>query len=187
MATLVVLSGKAQGQVFDLSQGDTFEVGTARKAQIHLRDRGVSYQHAKVVKRDGRYFLQDGGSPQGTSLNKKRVTSEQLLGSGDVLGVGEIELRFEDVAAVAVKPAAPPPPPTSVTISMPDTPIPEPFSNAVDAMSDPEAFLSPTATRTVASGMAPSRPWGTLPSPPGSTCPQELREPHGARCNGEKA
>ncbi|MEZ0229724.1 MAG: FHA domain-containing protein, partial [Planctomycetota bacterium] len=112
MPSLVVLSGKSVGQTFDLSAGEAFELGTARKAHIHLRDRGVSYQHAKIVRRADGLWLEDGGSPQGTTINRARVNGARRLDPGDVLGVGDIELRFEDAAA-AMKPApVPAPPPT---------------------------------------------------------------------------
>ncbi len=98
MPSLVVLGGKSEGTVFDLSQGPELEIGTARKAQIQLRDRGVSYVHARITKRGDTFIIKDEGSRQGTTVNRKRLVEEQALRPGDVIAVGEVELRFEEGA-----------------------------------------------------------------------------------------
>src|SRR2546423_7570134 len=118
MPSLVVLGGKSAGTVFELADGAEWEVGTARKAFVHLRDRGVSYQHAKLVRRGGAIVLVDGGSPGGTAVNRQRVSGERELTPGDVIAVGEIEMRFEE------KHAAPAPAVVAPTIAAP--PAPEP-------------------------------------------------------------
>src|SRR5271155_4175428 len=110
MPSLVVLGGKSQGSVFDLSQGESFDVGTARKAHVQLRDRGVSYVHARIFRRGDSYVLKDEGSRQGTTVNRKRIVEERERRPGDLISVGEIELRFEEgtPAAAHPEPAAPP-------------------------------------------------------------------------------
>ncbi len=105
MPSLVVLGGKSEGTVFDLSQGPELEIGTARKAQIQLRDRGISYVHARITKRGETFVIKDEGSRQGTTVNRKRLVEEQALRPGDVIAVGEVELRFEE----GTPPPAPPP------------------------------------------------------------------------------
>src|SRR5581483_254689 len=152
MPKIVVLSGKSQGSVFELTEGDTFEVGTARKALIHLRDRGVSYQHAKILRRGAAFVLVDGGTPQGTAINRKRVTTEQELKPGDLIGLGEIELRFEDGAAVAAPapaPAAPVAPrPTAVFIEAAADPAAPAVAAAPPPPPPPSAVGEPREVRT---------------------------------------
>ncbi|MBI3723113.1 FHA domain-containing protein, partial [bacterium] len=106
MPSIVVMGGKSAGTVFDLSQGETFEVGTARKAYVHLRDRGVSYLHAKIVRRGEAFVLQDSGSPNGTSVNKEKLTTERELRPGDVIAFGETEVRFDLAAPLPNAPVA---------------------------------------------------------------------------------
>jgi pSer/pThr/pTyr-binding forkhead associated (FHA) protein len=109
MPSLVVLGGKSEGTVFDLSQGPELEIGTARKAQIQLRDRGVSYVHARITKRGDSFIIKDEGSRQGTTVNRKRIVEEQELRPGDVIAVGEVELRFDEGSPLPAPRPAPTP------------------------------------------------------------------------------
>src|SRR5271170_6019652 len=117
MPSLVVLSGKSQGVVVDLSAGEGFDIGTNRRAHVHLRDRGVSYQHARIVRQGAAWILKDGETPQGSAVNSERVKGERELKAGDVISVGEVEIRFDAgaplAAPVSLAPPAPEGPPES--------------------------------------------------------------------------
>jgi predicted component of type VI protein secretion system len=57
----------------------------------------VSRRHARITLRDGRYFLEDMGSTNGTFVNRgKRLLPGQLqpLLDGDEIIVGKTFLRF---------------------------------------------------------------------------------------------
>ena len=47
MAQLTILDGKFAGTVFELTSGQDHEVGTARRAEVRITERGVSYNHAR--------------------------------------------------------------------------------------------------------------------------------------------
>lgn len=58
-------------------------------------DEFASAQHARVEPRRDGVWLQDIGSTNGTFLNGSQVTQPRRLTPGDVIRVGETDLRFE--------------------------------------------------------------------------------------------
>ena len=58
-------------------------------------DEYVSAQHARVEPRPDGVWIQDLGSTNGTFINGDRLTKPRLLQPGDVIRVGETDLRFE--------------------------------------------------------------------------------------------
>jgi pSer/pThr/pTyr-binding forkhead associated (FHA) protein len=52
----------------------------------------MSVRHARIVERDGRYFLVDEGSRNGSFV---RIGKETVLESGDTFLVGKQVLKFE--------------------------------------------------------------------------------------------
>lgn len=90
----VVEPADKRGQVFDL--GDELTVGRAGGCQIALEDdKTVSQLHARVFRRDGRVYVEDLGSTNGTYLNQRKVTVPTEIGPGDKIRVGKttVEVR----------------------------------------------------------------------------------------------
>jgi pSer/pThr/pTyr-binding forkhead associated (FHA) protein len=56
-------------------------------------DTFVSQLHARVFRRDGRLYVEDLGSTNGTYLNKKKVASPAAMGKGDKLKIGQTTLE----------------------------------------------------------------------------------------------
>lgn len=93
-ATLTVLSGINAGQVFALD-GTDHVIGRGTEADVWVEDGGVSRRHARIVCRsDGRYFVEDLGSTNGTFLGSQRVDVCEIK-PGDRLQLGpNVVLRF---------------------------------------------------------------------------------------------
>jgi two-component system, cell cycle response regulator len=93
-ATLTIISGINAGQVFALD-GTEHVIGRGTEADLWLEDGGVSRRHAKVSCRsDGRYFVEDLGSTNGTFLGSQRVTVCEVK-PNDRLQLGpHVILRF---------------------------------------------------------------------------------------------
>jgi two-component system cell cycle response regulator len=53
----------------------------------------VSQNHARIVRRDGRLWLEDLGSTNGTYLNTKAVSAPSVLHRGDRIQVGRTVLE----------------------------------------------------------------------------------------------
>jgi FHA domain len=87
-----------------LEEGDEFPVDSApvtvgRGGQNDLvleGDEFASARHARIELRDGSVWVQDLDSTNGTYVNGARVVGAQQLDSGDVLRVGETDLRVEE-------------------------------------------------------------------------------------------
>lgn len=86
-----------------LDEGDELEldsapllVGRGSRNDVNLaRDEYASSSHARVEPRRDGVWLEDVGSTNGTYLNGIRLTHAKRLSPGDVLRVGETELRYE--------------------------------------------------------------------------------------------
>ena len=93
---LVVEQG-AEPAAFALT-ADVVHIGRGFASQIHLEDPWVSRRHAILVRRPGAHRILDDRSHNGTFVNGTRV-SECELRDGDLVRVGNVVLRYLDVAA----------------------------------------------------------------------------------------
>ena len=93
---LVVRSGGGRaGEHFALATGDEERttIGCSPDCDIFLDDVTVSRRHAVLLRRDGRFFIEDQGSLNGTFLNRRRIESGPLE-DGDELQIGKYRLAF---------------------------------------------------------------------------------------------
>jgi diguanylate cyclase (GGDEF)-like protein len=93
-ATLTIISGINAGQVFALD-GTDHVIGRGTEADLWLDDGGVSRRHAKVSCRsDGRYFVEDLGSTNGTFVSGQRVTVCEIRPNDRIQLGPHVTLRF---------------------------------------------------------------------------------------------
>lgn len=85
--------GLEQGERFDLIGGLT--IGRSREADVQIQDRYASSIHARLFNREGRTFVEDMNSTNGTLLNDAELKGEAELLDGDVLRIGDTEFRLE--------------------------------------------------------------------------------------------
>ena len=116
LAYLVVTAGPDVGRRFPLVEGQTLLVGRGEQSGTQLRDPHVSRAHFVLEVDRGGFRLLDQGSAGGTFVNGARVT-ERALAPGDIVRIGNTELRLELEAAGEAStlvgeahPAAKPPP-----------------------------------------------------------------------------
>jgi hypothetical protein len=87
----------------DLSDGEGFElnsaqltIGRGNQNDIPIAtDEYASARHARFEPRQDGVWVQDLGSTNGTFLNGTRLDRPRRLAQGDVVRVGETDLRFE--------------------------------------------------------------------------------------------
>ncbi|MGB2954216.1 MAG: FHA domain-containing protein [Gaiellaceae bacterium] len=94
---LVVLTSPAleEGNEWRL---DAVPVTAGRGPQNDIQledDQFTSAQHARIEPRLDGVWVEDVGSTNGTYLNGIRLTRPRKLAAGDVVRIGETELRFE--------------------------------------------------------------------------------------------
>jgi pSer/pThr/pTyr-binding forkhead associated (FHA) protein len=86
--------GLPGGQAFGIGPG--LVIGRALACDITIEDSYASGRHARLYDRDGRVYLEDLNSTNGTYVNGARVSTQQRLRSGDMVRIGDTELRFEN-------------------------------------------------------------------------------------------
>jgi FHA domain-containing protein/zinc ribbon protein len=90
---LVVRSGGGRAGETFVPQGDRTTIGRSPDCPVFLDDVTVSRRHAVLVEREGRWFVEDLGSLNGTFVNRRRVESSELS-DGDELQIGKYRLTF---------------------------------------------------------------------------------------------
>lgn len=91
---LMVVEGPDKGKVL-YAETPPVSIGRAPDNDIHIpRDRKMSRRHARIVKVQSGYFLEDLGSTNGTFYQGVRITSRVEIFHGDVFKCGETTFRF---------------------------------------------------------------------------------------------
>ncbi len=81
------------GQEFNLCRLST-SIGRAISCDIVLSDKSVSRQHAVIYSMKDKFYVEDMGSTNGTTLNKKALAARVALNSGDEIRIGLTPLLF---------------------------------------------------------------------------------------------
>jgi predicted component of type VI protein secretion system len=97
---LVVASGVHQGKSIPVPS-DKFLIGRDPSCQLRPASQLVSKQHCAILTQNGRVYLQDFGSTNGTILNEDRVEANSTieLSPGDRLKVGPLDFTVQFAAA----------------------------------------------------------------------------------------
>jgi ABC transport system ATP-binding/permease protein len=123
---------------------DEITIGRKEGNTIRLTERNVSRRHARIVKRNNDYMLEDMASYNGIVINNARLVEARPVHTGDEIRIGDYMLRIVDEPGVQ---PAPTPPPAS-TPSEPIVPLlsapPVPMGAA--SASDARASKAPEPT-----------------------------------------
>ena len=104
-ASLMIERGESTGTEFSIT-GDEANIGRWDAdngifpdidLDSHDQEAKVSRRHARIIRRDGKYFIEDLGSTNGTYVNRGRRLlpgQAQSLSDGDEIIVGKTFLRF---------------------------------------------------------------------------------------------
>ncbi len=107
-ARLVAQSGPASGQEFVL-EGDELVLGRAADNPVSIPDTSVSRKHALVRKTADGWAVSDLGSGNGTMLNGEAIADETPLTDGDVITMGDTELKYAGAGDGSADETAAPP------------------------------------------------------------------------------
>ena len=83
--------------VYQVNMTDTITIGRSRDCMVCIsNNRTMSGHHCEIVLRDGRMYLRDLDSKNGTFLNENpnRITEAELK-SGSIIGMGSARLRVQ--------------------------------------------------------------------------------------------
>ncbi|MCO5053464.1 MAG: FHA domain-containing protein [Verrucomicrobiae bacterium] len=120
MAKLIILSQDMAGRSHEIKVDKT-TIGRMDDNTFPIAESSVSSHHCEVYLRDNDVVVKDLDSTNGTFINGNRVTAETVLKPGQILRLGQVELRLEGEGAPAApeapaKPAAPKSAPESTTV-----------------------------------------------------------------------
>ena len=93
MALLELVKGFNPGIRFELDS-DQSVIGRSADCEVPLDVPAVSRRHAKIVRENGQFFVEDLQSRNGTFVNDSRINDRTLLGEGDQLVICDQEFRF---------------------------------------------------------------------------------------------
>jgi pSer/pThr/pTyr-binding forkhead associated (FHA) protein len=98
--SLVVAQGVHAGKTIPITSPQ-FLIGRDPHCNLRPASPAISKQHCGVFIRDGKVFVQDYGSTNGTSINGEPVSGEREVSDNDMLKVGPLEftLKIEDIAS----------------------------------------------------------------------------------------
>lgn len=88
----LVAPAELKGRTFPL--GEEVTVGRAAGCQVTVDDNYASQLHARVFLRDGKVYVEDLGSTNGTYLNRRKVTGPMVVQRGDKLQIGNTILEL---------------------------------------------------------------------------------------------
>jgi len=94
--SLVVAQGVHSGKVIPVTAAD-FVIGRDPQCQLRPASPAISKQHCALSIRDGKVYVRDCGSTNGTFINDEQVAAEREVKADDRLRVGPLEfvLRIE--------------------------------------------------------------------------------------------
>ena len=85
--------GLTRDERFDLIGG--LSIGRSKDADVQIEDRYASGIHVRLFSREGRHWVEDMNSTNGTTLNGADLDGEAELVDGDTIQIGDTVFRFE--------------------------------------------------------------------------------------------
>jgi predicted component of type VI protein secretion system len=107
--SLVVMDGAHKGKEIPIKSPE-FVIGRDPECQLRPASPMISRKHCAVVARDGKIFLRDFGSTNGTHVNDQRVTGEVELHHDDRIKVDPLVFQIRMAASAATGKPTPTPP-----------------------------------------------------------------------------
>ncbi|MBK8696936.1 MAG: FHA domain-containing protein [Deltaproteobacteria bacterium] len=111
MLKLVISDDEGKTMVIPLTR-DELTIGRKDGNSIRLTERNVSRRHARIVKRNEGFFLEDLASYNGIVINGARLAESKPMRGGDQILIGDYKLQVVEEAGA--QPTPPPPAPAPV-------------------------------------------------------------------------
>ena len=93
LAVLKVVQGEAPGEIYALTE-ELSIFGRHPQCQVVLNHSAVSRHHAQLVQNEGKFFLEDLGSQNGTLLNGQLIDARVSVSDADEIRICGFAFRF---------------------------------------------------------------------------------------------
>lgn len=91
---LDVIKGRDPGAVHEIGLHERAAIGRSNGCELALSGDDISGRHCELTLEEGRVFLRDSGSTNGTMLNGVKIAGRERVETGDVIRLGHTELRI---------------------------------------------------------------------------------------------
>jgi len=98
MPSLRILKGPNEGHVIPLD-GDRFVLGRNPECAVVIPVTSVSREHAQIVRLNGKFFIEDKQSRNGTFVNNQAINARTALKNNDRIRICDFIAAFLDTAA----------------------------------------------------------------------------------------
>ena len=98
MPRLVVLSEGMTGRAYELKVDKT-TIGRVEDNSFPIVEGSISSHHCEILLRGNEVVVKDLNSTNGTFINGQQITGEAVLKPGQILRLGQIEMRLESEEA----------------------------------------------------------------------------------------
>jgi serine phosphatase RsbU (regulator of sigma subunit)/pSer/pThr/pTyr-binding forkhead associated (FHA) protein len=102
MAALQILKGPNEGQIIPLD-GDRFVMGRNPDCGIVIPVTSVSREHAQIVRKAGKFFIEDKQSRNGTFVNNQAINSLTALKNNDRIRICDFIACFLDQSTASAR------------------------------------------------------------------------------------
>jgi two-component system NtrC family sensor kinase len=103
LLTLHVIQGPDKGRHFELPDNEPQQIGRSSES-LPLTDTTISRRHSELTPDDGRWYVNDLASSNGTYVNGQRIAGPTLLQNGDLIRAGSTLLVYGRTTASAMPP-----------------------------------------------------------------------------------
>ena len=140
LSLVVKAAGKLEGKVLPITLSQ-FVVGRDPQCQLRPASAMISKRHCAVIQREGKAYVRDFGSTNGTFVNDQAVKDEIELHNNDQLKIGPLLFQVQIAHdAPSLKGATPKPPTKAIADKAPPS--------AATAKTPPPPSKAPAATKT---------------------------------------
>jgi predicted component of type VI protein secretion system len=94
MLKLVMLSPGMTGRALEL-KADKSTIGRLEDNTFPIVEPSVSSHHCEILPRGNEVVVRDLNSTNGSYINREKVTEESVLKPGQILRLGQVEMRLE--------------------------------------------------------------------------------------------
>jgi pSer/pThr/pTyr-binding forkhead associated (FHA) protein len=103
MARLVILSEGFTGKAFELTVDKT-TIGRVDDNTFPIPEASVSSHHCEILLRGAEVVVHDLNSTNGTFINGRQISGEAVIKPGQILRLGQVEIRLENAGAQKAPP-----------------------------------------------------------------------------------
>lgn len=93
-AYLVNMNASGEAKRYPVSSRVSY-IGREDVNQVVIANEAISKKHAKLMFSDGKFYIEDLSSSNGTFLNGTRVHTRTVLRNGDLIRLGAVIVKFE--------------------------------------------------------------------------------------------